>query len=176
MAGLEDLSPQDQQAHRLGKLLLEKNPEIARKAKRLAKEADPALRIPEIELEDQIAAATATQEKKIQELMERQITTEANARRERFRAECREQGLVPEDVEKIVADEKCSPATAIKLALAQRQTAEPTAGDVFANPPGTPIDMRPEKDVRKLAGGALRRWSADMAHGMVDQFRKTRRA
>jgi hypothetical protein len=176
MAGLEDLSPQDQQAHRLGKLLLEKNPEIARRAKRLAKEADPALRIPEIELEDQIAAATKDSQKRIDELEQRQIATDVERRRERFRAECTEQGLDPEAVEKIVVDEKCSTATAIKLALAQRQTAEPTAGDVFANPPGTPIDMRPEKDVRKLAGGALRRWSADTAHAMVDQFRKTRRA
>jgi hypothetical protein len=176
MPGIEDLSPADQQAHRLGVLLL-KDPEVARQAKRLAKKADPSLRIPEIELEDQIEKANEKNAEKVAELEQRLIKQDVDNRRAAFRADCKEKGLDPDEVEKIVVAEKCSTATAIKIATMQRDTAEPTAGDVAhgGNPPHTPIDMRPDQDWRKLQGNSLRRRSATLAHEMVDQFRTQRR-
>jgi hypothetical protein len=177
MAGIEDLTPDQAQQLRLGAILL-KNPDVARKAKRLAKEADPTLRIPEIELEDQIAAAGKVQADKIAELEQTVIKQDVERRREKFRADCVERGLKPEDVEKIVVDEKCSTATAIKLAIAMAQTAEPGPGEVVNGPngPHSPIEMRPDKDWRKLTGNALRRRSADVAHEMVNGFLKLKRA
>lgn len=179
MPGIEDLSPQDQQAHRLGALLLRKNPDIARRAKRLAREADPTLVVPELDLEDQITKAGEKQAEKVAELEQRLIEQDVANRRAAFRAECKEKGLDPAEVEKIVVAEKCSTATAIKIADMQRQTAEPAAGDVQhgGNPPHTPIDMRPEQDWRKLGGnrGALMRKAADVAHSMIDGFNKARR-
>jgi hypothetical protein len=178
MAGIEDLSPADQQAHKLGVMLLRKNPDIARRAKRLAREADPTLVVPELELEDQIAKGQEKNQEKIAELEQRLINQDVQQRRKAFREDCEKQGLDPTEVEKIVVDEKCSTATAIKVALLQRQTAEPTAGDVLhgGNAPHTPIDMRPDKDWRKLEGGALRRRSADIASEMVNDFAKARRS
>jgi hypothetical protein len=179
MSGIEDLKPEEVQALRLGSILLSKNPDIARKAKRLAKEADPTLRIPEIELEDQIAAGNKEQADRIAELEQRQIQTEVERRRERFRADCKEQGLDPTEVEKIVVDEKCSTSTAIKLALASQQTGEASAAEVASGSNGmhSPMEVRPDADWRKLGGNlaGLRRKSADVAHDMVNNFRKTLR-
>lgn len=176
---LEGLTPNQRQALNLGRLLLEKNPDIARKAKRLAKEADPTLRVPEIELEDQIAAGNKAQADRIAELEQRQIQSDVERRRERFHTACREQGLNPEEVEKIVVDEKCSTSTAIKLALAERTTGDPSAGDVsHGNAPHTPIDPRPDAEWRKLGGNksALARRSHDIAAEMMDGFKRERRA
>src|SRR4029077_9792702 len=115
--GLESLTPEQAKALQLGSLLLNTNPDIARDAKRLALKANPKLNIPELELEDRIDKATARSPEKIEELEQRLITQDVNARRELFRSDCTKQGLDPDEVEKIVVDEKCSPATAIKLAL-----------------------------------------------------------
>lgn len=171
--GIESLSAADQNAVRLGRLLLNTNPEVAREAKRLAKKADPNLRVPELELEDQIAASAKKSEERTAEL-ERQLIEERVARRrEEFHRQVAAEGLDVAEVEKIIVDEKCSPATAIKMAKLQQQTADPTAGVVAANgnAVGTPIEMRPEAEVRKLTGNTLKRWSATLAHEMVDGFR-----
>ena len=176
MAGIEDLSPELQQQLRLGAIML-KDPAIAREAKRLAKKADPSLRIPEIELEDQVNAVAVKNNERIDALEQQLVTERVNARHAAFRADCEKQGLDPDEVEKIVVAEKCSTATALKMAVMQRETAAPSAPDVrTGNPQGAQIDMRPEADVRKLYGGALRRWSADTAAEMIDGFRKVRRA
>lgn len=180
MPGIEDLTPAQAQAMRLGEIL-QKNPDIAMRAKRLAKEADPTLRIPEVELEDKIAQGTKDAAKRIDDLEQRQIANEVAQRREQFRAVCKEQGLDPAEVEKIVVDEKCSTGTAIKLAIASRQTGEASAAEVAAgsNGQGSPIEVRPDAEWRKLGGNLaqLRRKSADVAHEMVNTFRKgTRRS
>jgi hypothetical protein len=178
MPGIEDLSPQDQQAHRLGTLLLRKNPDIARRAKRLAREADPTLVVPELELEDQIAKSNQTQAEKLA-AMETQLMEERVRNRKRDRdAQIKDAGYTVEEIEKIIVDEKCTYETALKIADLQRQTAEPAAGDVLHGglPPHTPIDLRPDQDWRKLSGNALRRKSATVAHEMVDDLAKRRRA
>lgn len=173
--GVEGLSANQQQALKLGELLLNTNPDIARDAKRLAKKANPALRIPEIELEDAIDKASEKNTAKVAELEQRLIERDVTDRRRIFREDCTKQGLDPDEVEKIVVAEKCSPATAIKLALLQQQTGEPTAAAHHVMPQGTPVDMRPEKDIRNLSGAALRKWSADQAHSMVSDLMSKRR-
>ena len=76
MAGIEDLDPESQKALRLGTMLLS-NPEVSNKAKRLAREVDPKLRLPEIDLEDQINKLRDEQkaelEKRDKELMEERV-------------------------------------------------------------------------------------------------------
>lgn len=178
MAGIEDLSPQDRAALNAGKLLLQSNPDIALRTKRLLKEAKPDLRFPELEIEDRAAAAVAATDKRVEKL-EADLINERVARRQTERnAEITGKGFKVADIEKIIVDRKCSYETALHIAELERTTAEPTAGEVQhgGNPQHTPIDMRPEKDVRKLQGNDLRRWSADLAHSMVDAFAKTRRA
>jgi hypothetical protein len=175
MAGVEDLTGADLQAHSLGKLL-QQNPEVYREAQRLALKVNPKLRIPEIELEDQIAKSEAKNKERTDKLEEELIAERVARRKTERDAQIAALGLEIAEVEKIIVDEKCSYETAMKLAQLQRQTAEPTAGDHnFVNAPGTPVEMRPEGDVRKLSGASLRRWSADQAHKMIDQLRGQRR-
>jgi hypothetical protein len=180
MAGIEDLSPQDQQAHRLGALLLRKSPDIARKAKRLAREADPTLIVPELDLEDQLEKSAKTQDEKL-EAMDKQLMEERVARRKTERdQQIKDAGFTVAEIEKIIVDEKCTYETALKIAALQQQTAEPTAGEVRhgGNQPGTPIDMRPEADWRKLGTNraALQRRSHEVASEMITNFNKGRRA
>jgi hypothetical protein len=178
MSGIEDLSPADQAAHRLG-TLLKKNPDIFRKAQRLAKEADPSLRIPEIELEDQIAAGKVESDKRFEAIEAENIKLRVAQRKTERDAQCRNAGFEPEKIEKIIDERKCSYETAIHIATLEQQTAAPTAGDVRSgsNPPGTPIDMRPQEEFKKVGmnRGALQRLSADIAHGMIDENVKARR-
>jgi hypothetical protein len=174
MAGIEDLSPEELKQYRLGKMLLEANPEIADEAKRLALKVDPKLKLPEITLADRIAE----QEKKRIEWEEKQ---EERAREERVHRRRKEEadraieaGFTPEEIEKIVVDEKCSFPTAIKLATLQRESAVPGPAS-FAN--GDPLSRTKDGDVdwRKLSPTDQRRKGLEIAHqGIEDMIRRAR--
>lgn len=177
MAGIEDLSPAELRAFRLGKLL-ESNPEVRREALRLARKADPKLRIPELELEDRVDAERDARLKS-EEKLEHQLMEERVARRKSERdAQIVAAGFTVDEIEKIIVDEKCSYETAMKLAELMKSTAEPSAGEVRTGAPGEPIELRPGEDFRKLGTnvGGLRRLSASIAGQMIDQFRGRRRA
>lgn len=177
MAGIEDLSGQELVQARLGKLLLE-TPEVRRDVLRLAKKANPKLNLPEVELEERLDAERADAIKR-EEKLEQQLMEERVARRKTERdAQIRAAGFTVEEIEKIIVDEKCTYETALKLAGLSKQTAEPTAGDVRfgANPPGTPVEMRPDKDWRKLQGSQLRQRSAEVAAEMINSAQKKWRA
>ena len=173
----EELTPAQQQALRLGELLLRKNPDIALKAKRLAKEADPSLSIPEVDIDDKIAAGVTAANARADQL-EKELVTERVTRRKGERdAQIRAAGFKVEDIEKIIVDRACTYETALHIAELERRSSEPTPGDLpRGNPMHTPVEMRPEKEWRGLFGNQLRRKSADLAHAMVDQFRGRRTA
>lgn len=172
---LEDLTPAQRQALSLGAVLL-KNPEIHKQAKRLAKAADPTLSIPEIELEDQLAAERERTDKELEKrdkaLMEERVARRREERNRQIQAE----GLTVEEVEKVIVEENCSYETAIKLVKAMKNTADPSSPLIVSggHPQHTPIDMRPEQDVRKLSGSALRRWSHDTASQMITDSLRSR--
>jgi hypothetical protein len=178
MAGVEDLTGRDLEAHRLGQLLLSK-PEVRREAQRLAKKVNPALHIPELEMEDRIEAAR-TESKDRADKLETQLIAERVERRRSERAEqCRAQGLDVEEVEKIVVAEKCSYETAMKIAALQRETAAPTNPDTVSGAGAGAVEMRPDEDWRKAGANglaALRKKSADTAREMINGFRKGGRA
>jgi hypothetical protein len=177
MAGLEDLSPKDLEAINLGRRLLS-NPEARLDAFRLARKADPTLKVPELELHDSIAASeerARTREKGLED----QLMAERVARRQAERnKQITDAGLEVAAVEAIIVEEKCSYETAIKLALAEARSAEPTAGDVRSgNVQGSPIEIRPDQEFRKAGGfgvGALRKLSSKIAGEMIDGFRGRR--
>lgn len=179
MANLEDMSPAEQQQLRLGKLLLETNPDIAMDAKRLAKKADPKLRLPEVELEDKLAAERA-ERAKLEEKIERQRIEDRVAERERAaRSQIEDAGFTVEEIEKIVKDEGSgiSIATALKLATLQRESAVPGAADFRGGPTTGPVEMRPEKEWRSLSVSDMRKKSADiMREGINDILRRQRAA
>jgi hypothetical protein len=177
MAGADDLPLEQQKALRLGRLLLETNPEIAMDAKRLAKKADPNLRLPEVELEDKMRAEAAARAEWEEKQEQRQMEERVTARRKERDREAKAAGFTPEEIEKIVVDEKCSFETAMKLAELQRQSAEPGAGDVYyGGRVPQPRDMRGDPEWRKLSPAQQRLRGNEMAHQMIDDFiRKARR-
>lgn len=170
---LEDLSPAEQQQLRLGKLLLESNPEIALDAKRLAKKADPRLRLPEVDLQDQIEGLKKNNQEMEQKLERQRIEDRVAARERAAKQQIEEAGFTPEEIEKIVKDEDLhgenAVRTAIKLANASRQSAEP--GPMGVNYAG-PLEIRGDPNLRKMSPGDLRRWSDKTGHDMINDFHK----
>ena len=173
MAGIEDLSPADLKAFHLGRELM-KNPEIHRQGLRLAKQANPALHFTEIELEDKIAQVEDNAKEREKKLADELMAERVERRRAEKNREIIAAGFTPEEIEAIIVAEKCSYATAMKLAAAEKRSAEPTAGDYRGGtPPGTPVEMRPTEEWRKLGTntGGLRKHSAQVAADMINQFR-----
>jgi hypothetical protein len=177
MAGIEDLNPAELKAFQLGRELM-KNPEIHREGLRLAKKANPDLRFVEIELEDQIAASDARAREREQKLAD-ELMAERVARRKGERdKQITDAGFTVEEIEAIIVAEKCSYETAMKLARAERQSADPTAADARGGThQGAPIEIRGDADFRKAGSfglGALRKLSAKVAGDMINEFRGTR--
>lgn len=177
---LEDLSPAELQQLRLGKLLLESNPEIAMDAKKLARRADPRLRLPEVDLEEKLEAERKARAE-LEDRIERQRIEDRVTERERAAKKLIEDsGYTPEEIEKIVKDEElhgeAGIKTALKLAQLQREAAAPGAIEVGggANHPG-PRDMRGDPDWRKLSAGGMRRKASELGHQMIDEFWRKQR-
>lgn len=173
---LEDLTPEQQQQLRLGNILL-KNPEIALKAKRLAKEAEPSLRIPEVELDDKLNAQASATQKQVEELEKKLLNETVERRRAERARQIEAAGLTVEEVEKLVVDEACTYETAMKMAKLQKETATPAAAEVAHGgvPRHAPLELRPAAEWRKLHGQGLKMESAKIAHSMVDDIIKQRR-
>jgi hypothetical protein len=174
---LEDLTPAQIQQLRLGQLLLETNPEIALDAKKLARRANPNLRLPEVDLEEKLEKERA-ERRQLEDKIERQRIEDRVAAREReIKKQIESSGFSVEEIEKIVKDEDLHGAaginTALKLAELQRQAAAPGAAEMSY--PGT-HDMRGDPNLRKLSAGDLRRWSLTEGHKMVDDFLKRQRS
>lgn len=169
---LENLTPQEEVEHRLGKLLLQSNPEIQMEAKKLARKANPNLRLPEVDLEEKLEAERAAR-RELEDKIERQRIEDRVAERERKVKEQIEQaGYTLAEIEKIVKDEQlhgeAGIATALKLAQLQREAAAPGAAEITGNYAG-PQDMRGDADLRKKSPADLRRWSNDTAHEMMNE-------
>ena len=176
MAGLEDLTPDERKAFNLGRLLLG-NPEVRRESLRLAKKADPKLNLPEIEFEEQLNQVNEAAIKREQKLAD-DLMSERVARRQADRnRQIVEAGYKVEDIEAIIVREKCTYETAMKIADLEARTADPGPADVqHGHAVGTPVEMRPEGDWRKLNGAGLRKRSAQIAGEMINNFRGRRPA
>ena len=158
---IEDLPAEQQKALHLGSMLLS-NPEVANKAKRLAKEVDPHLRLPEIELEDAINKVRdenrAELEKRDKELMEERV----RSRRAEQDSKIREAGFEPAEIEKLIVEEHFgSYEAALKFAELRRQAAEPGPAEAsFGGRTPYPRDLRGDEEWRKAYAnggtGALR--------------------
>lgn len=174
--GLEDLTPEQRKQLELGSILLS-NPEVAKSSLRLAKKAKPELRLPEIDLEDAIQAEAKKREEWQEKQEQREIEQRVEQRRREHAVAAREQGFTPEEIEKIVVDEKCSFETALRLANLQRETAVPGAAEGVYGGQQMPYakDLRPDSDLRKKSPADLRRWGLNTAHEMLDDYMRRAR-
>lgn len=168
--GLEDLTPEQQKQLKLGEILLA-NPEVSKSALRLAKRAKPELRLPEIDLEDAIEAEAKKREEWQAKQEEREINQRVEQRRREHALAAKEAGFTPEEIEKIVVDEKCSFETALKFAELQRETAIPGAAETgYGGRVPYSRDLRPDPEWRKLSPADQRRKGTSMAHEMLDDY------
>ena len=144
MASLEDLSPAEQQAAANLLAFVNKNPDIAKQIRRKAKEQDPNFRAPDIEMEDQLAAQDAAHKKEIERLENSQLEALQSRRRAEAHDRIRAAGLVPDDVEKVMVDQKIGDYdTAIRYVQQERALAKPTAAEM------APHSMPDNKDLWK---------------------------
>lgn len=176
---VEDLTPQQQQQLRLGQLLLETNPDIALDAKKLARKADPKLRLPEVDLEEKIEKLHK-ENKELEDKIERQrIEDRVNAREREAKKQIEDAGFSLEEIEQIVKNEdlhgSSGIATALKLARLQREAAAPGSFEVTGSRAGPRGDMRGDPEWRKLSPGDMRRKASEMGHQMIDDFWKKQR-
>lgn len=171
MAG-EDLSPSERAALQLGKLL-NSNPEVRLAAQRLAKKVDPNLRVPEIELQDQIQVERDARLASEQKMNDQLLRERLERRHEQEERRVVAAGFTMSEIDGIITEYGCKDYdTAMKIATMQAQSAAASTPNVING--GTahlPIDPRPEKDWRGLDTGALRKKSADMASDIINGFR-----
>lgn len=172
---LEDLTPDERRALNLGRELLA-NPEVRNDAFRLAKRANPKLNIPEIDLEDRIAASEAAALKREQRLSDDLMAERVQRRKTERDAQIIAAGYTVADIEKIIVDEHCSYETAMKIADLQSRTADPTPDNLRSgHVVGEAVEMRPDGGWHKLNGAGLRKKSAQVASEMISGFRNSRR-
>lgn len=172
---IETLTPQQLKHLRYGEMVLEaKDPKIVDEAKRLARKVDPNLHLPEVDLDDKIAAEAKKREEWEEKWEEKRREERFNQRREEEARKSREAGFEPEEIEKIVVEEKCSFPTALKLAALQRETAMPGPASYST---GFPLDRTKDGDFdwRKASQADRQRKGLEIAHkGIEDMLRRAR--
>jgi hypothetical protein len=160
--------------------MMESNPDIAEKSKELALEANPKLRIPEVQLRKKIEAHDA-KFAELAEQRERDKIDARNAERERIAAEkIKASGFTKEEIEKVVTEQDLRGDkmidVAIRLKQLERQQAEPGPADVAygANLRG-PRDMRPAKELRNMSTAQTREWAHnELVQGFADIINRQR--
>lgn len=179
-ASLENLSPEDRTFLAAGKKLFT-HPELRREAQRLYKRAEPTANFPELATEERIQAVEEAAKKREGDLETQLIRERVERRQTERRAQMRDKGYDPEAIEKIIVDYNLSASEpekaydfAMKIADAERRSAEPTAAEIHSGP--KPVDLRPEKDIRNMSPSQLKNWGATQASEMINSFRKGRRA
>ena len=144
------------------------DPSVSLEAKKLYKKAVPDARFPELEAEDRLAAATKPLQDKIEAMEKEQIETRVTRNREENHRKCRDAGLEPDAVEKVITDEKIgSYDTAIKYIQAQNKNVAPT-----------PANYRPPIDIKGEDAAEWRknptRMANTIAHQVIDELRAKR--
>jgi DNA-binding transcriptional MerR regulator len=171
----EDLSPEERKALDLGELLL-KHPDVAihNDTLRLAKRANSNLRLPEIDLEDKIAAVDAARKEWEEKQEAQRISDRVEAREREVKKRIEEAGFTLEEINTLVKEEGFTTLEqALKFAELKRQSALPGITD-FGRPHGA-RDLRPDVDWRKLNQQQLKEKSAEIfSQGLTDLMRARR--
>ena len=178
-SSLENLSPQERTFLEAGKKLFT-HPELRRDAQKLYKKADPNAHFPELAIDERIETVEKSAREREAKLEEQLIRERVERRQESRRAQMKDKGYDPEAIEQIIVNYNLSASEpekaydfAMKIADAERRSAEPTAADIQSGP--KPVDLRPEKDLRGMTPSQLRGWGATQASQMITDFRKARR-
>jgi len=163
---LEDMTEAERNSEVLKRMM--NHPELGLEAKRLWKKIEPKARFPDLELSDQVSAATKELEAKLEKLENERLEERVRANRDANHKMIREAGLDVEQVEKVMTDEKIANyGTAIKYLQGQHALAPPTPDSV------TPIRMPDElKDIQKNPAA----WARAKAHEAINELKAKRTA
>jgi hypothetical protein len=161
---LENMSEDERNSQALK--LLFNHPEVGKEAKRLYKKVVPAARFDDVELDDRISAEREETNKEIEVLREKIQMQEIQSRRDAQHKMVRDAGLDPNEVEKVMTDEKISSyETAVKYLKAQRVAAPSTPASM------TPIRMPDNmKDIQKDP----RAWAQTAAYEAINELKAGR--
>jgi uncharacterized membrane protein len=124
---LEDMTPEHQaQAVKLFSFV-NANPDVAKQIRRAAKEKNPTMQTPDLDLEDRLEAQAKEQREALEKLRQEQMEYVRAERRKEAHAKIRSAGLDPEAVEKVMVESSISDYdTAVNYIRAQKQLAPAT--------------------------------------------------
>jgi hypothetical protein len=161
---LEDMTEAERNSEILKRLM--NHPEVGREAKRLWKKVEPRANFPDLDLEDQVSAATKALNEKVEKLEQERIEDRVRANREANHKRVRDAGFEVEQVEKVMTDEKIANYdTAIKYLQGQSALAPPTPEAV------TPIRMPDNlKDIQKNPA----QWARNEAFKAINELKAQR--
>jgi hypothetical protein len=167
---LEGKSDQEIQALAMLAEELAKNPKTRMGFLKLAKERDPSLVIPEIELENRIETITRAERERLEKLEKRLAEDDANRPVYEARTKLKDQGYDAkqiDDIEKLMLEKQiASHETAAEHYKLSQKAAEPTP-DRFSQ-----LTM-PKLDIPK--GMTIQKYARDKAHEAMDDLIKARR-
>jgi len=167
MASLEDLTPEQQdQALKLF-TFTQNNPDVAKAVRRMAKEKNPSMQAPDLDLEDRIEAVRKETKAEIDKDRDERLAFIQQQQRREAHDRIKAAGLDPEVVEKAMVDESIgSYDTAIRYVKAQKQLA-PATPELR-----TALRMPDTKDLWSDKNS----WAKNEAHNAINDLIAGRRA
>lgn len=177
MPSLEELTQEqrDNLARMANQLL--NDPKTSKDVKRLYRDINPKVHFPVLEQEDQLKAELKSRDEQIAELQQKQMQADARSALELKRAACRERGIDPAAVEKLIIERSqqggmidFESAMDLLEARAQIAAASPEAEYADARPPGmkdTIAEMMKSDDPSAIA--------RKIAHDTITQLQANRR-
>jgi len=180
MADLESMTPQER-ATFLAAQKLFGNKETRTDALRLVKKVDPTAHFAELDQEERISALQEDARKREAKLEEQILRERIERRQSERRNDLKARGIDAERIEKIIVeyglagdDKEDAFQKAEKIYGLESAQAESSAAAIETGPRA--VDVRPDKDWKDLSKQDLMKKSANLAHEMIDEFKKARRA
>lgn len=180
MPKLEELTPEQQQNLARAANQILGNPETSREFKKLWSKANPQVRFPEIEQEEQVASQFKSRDERIEELTQKLLQQEVERKREEKRQAAVARGLDPDAVENLIVERGKNGRTidyesAMELMELQTQAAAATPAaqqDWRQSMPQTTRDTIKEMLASDNPGAIARQ----KAHETIDELRGRRRS
>lgn len=169
---LENVDPVDIELAALAKKL-SNDPATRKDFLRLVKKHNPAQPIPELDVEDRIAALAQPHINELNKMKLERLKEKTEGNIEKARSALKEQGFTKDDiaaVEKLMVEKQIpSHDTAASYFKMEKQTATPTPSSLQTGVNTLPIDRKAIKEA-----GGIRNWSRIEAHKAADDIIKGR--
>lgn len=166
MPSLEDLSEPEQARALALYQFVQNNPDVAKRVRKMAKEKNPNMPVPESDvLEDKVQTELESLREEFKKRDEQQLQALQEQRRAEMHNRIKENGLDPEEVEKIMIDEKIGNYdTAIKYVKQMRELAPSTPEQI------TPMSLPSGKDL----WSDKNRWAKNQAFEAMNELKAKR--